>query len=414
MLVRIKYEAKSRKLNGKVSSIAELRTKIAELFGAECKDLPIVYKDCDDELVNVIDNEDLENCYTEANELKQTSITFLLKAKSQASRSVSAKKSSSSSSSSTPEKIEAPKQATPAQGKPIDILEAEKQRVIAEAAQHQAWLDAKKAFEMQGANAQRAKSRSKSPSGPNKKAPGAVAPFQQLLQAVKFMKRTCDKSGVENPMLLMKGLVKELKDTECPAFGMNPELMTHILKNSKAEIQKVLLDGYKKAIAAKPELIETSKKNEQDWISFQKRCDEVGEKDAAKEHTESSKAEKEARRAEKLAEKEAKQASKLAEKEAKKATRLAEKEADKATRLAEKEAKRAEKHKDGGRRRSKSRELTQEEKIIKDKVKVLRHNFPRMDKHELKNIVKQNPAMTNEALTETIKIYKRAKSSMKH
>lgn len=78
MLIRIKFDGKSRKLSEKVTTVSDLKAKINELFGIPQSQIQIVYKDCDGELVDVIDDEDLKNCYNEVNELNQSSLTFII------------------------------------------------------------------------------------------------------------------------------------------------------------------------------------------------------------------------------------------------------------------------------------------------------------------------------------------------
>lgn len=79
MLIRIKLDRKSRRLPEKVQTIAELKKKVYELFElAQGTKLKIVYKDADNESVNVIDDEDLNNCYLEAKDLNRETLTFLV------------------------------------------------------------------------------------------------------------------------------------------------------------------------------------------------------------------------------------------------------------------------------------------------------------------------------------------------
>lgn len=87
MLIRIKFDGKSRKLSEKVSTISDLKAKINELFGIPPLQIQIVYKDCDGEMVDVVDDEDLKNCYNEVHELNQTSLTFIITNNKQTSRS---------------------------------------------------------------------------------------------------------------------------------------------------------------------------------------------------------------------------------------------------------------------------------------------------------------------------------------
>ena len=80
--LRIKYETRSRLIPNKITSITQFRDKIASLYGEECKNYAISFKDIEGEYVSVIDDEDLDNCYREAEELKVQCVTFYLKANS--------------------------------------------------------------------------------------------------------------------------------------------------------------------------------------------------------------------------------------------------------------------------------------------------------------------------------------------
>lgn len=101
MMFRVKYDGKCRKATQVPASIEELRKKIAELFGSEASKQEITYKDCDGELVSVVDSEDLKSCVAEAEAYKMTCITLLVKEGAVPSRSVSSKLKSSETSEVT-------------------------------------------------------------------------------------------------------------------------------------------------------------------------------------------------------------------------------------------------------------------------------------------------------------------------
>lgn len=101
MMIRVKYDGKTRKAAQVPATIQELRKKIADWFDTEASKQELVYKDCDGELVSVVDSEDLKNCIAEAEAYKMTCITLLVKeavSKTGAPRSVSSKKKSSENS----------------------------------------------------------------------------------------------------------------------------------------------------------------------------------------------------------------------------------------------------------------------------------------------------------------------------
>lgn len=101
MMIRVKYDGKTRKAAQVPATIEDLRKKIADWFDSEASKQELVYKDCDGELVSVVDSEDLKNCVAEAEVYKMTCITLLVKepaTKTRAPRSISSKKKSSETS----------------------------------------------------------------------------------------------------------------------------------------------------------------------------------------------------------------------------------------------------------------------------------------------------------------------------
>jgi hypothetical protein len=101
MMIRVKYDGKTRKGAQVPATIEDLRKKIADWFDSEASKQELVYKDCDGELVSVVDSEDLKNCVAEAEVYKMTCITLLVKepaSKTRAPRSVSSKKKASETS----------------------------------------------------------------------------------------------------------------------------------------------------------------------------------------------------------------------------------------------------------------------------------------------------------------------------
>lgn len=286
MLVRIKYEGKSRKLEGKVNSLTELRSKIGEFFGEKTITFPIVYKDCDGEIVNIIDNEDLGNCYGEAEELKQTSVTFLIKAKNVATRSISSKKSSSSSSFGSDKGMEAPISSSFVDvSKPIPTettFESEKAKLECEHAKNQSEIDAKKQAKCSSAENNREKghcrSRSRGKCGERRGGPGLLF---KLFGKIKFVKRmmeeNSDQQGAESFNELAQ-FFYEIKK-ECPGMVMNPQIMVEMLRSSKKEIMKAITSSYSVAVTQNPELVKKAEENLAKWKECREKFGTWGRSD---------------------------------------------------------------------------------------------------------------------------------------
>lgn len=216
MLIRIKYDGKSRKLSEKVTTIAELRNKIKDLFGGLPTNAAIVYKDCDGENVNVIDDEDLKNCFNEANDLKQTSLTFLIQHKSSSENAENSWQGSSEEESTSGG---GPK-ATPADGKKT-LRETEVQNL------------------------------------------------KKILFKMDFLSREAQKKNLEDPMLFLKSVLKAL-EKDCPGISVNPCLLSGAFTSSRNEIAAALKEGYNKTVTGNPELVKSNDEWDRLWKETKK------------------------------------------------------------------------------------------------------------------------------------------------
>jgi PB1 domain len=216
MLIRIKYDGKSRKLSEKVSTVAELRNKIKELFGGLPNNAAIVYKDCDGENVNVIDDEDLRNCFNEANDLKQTSLTFLIQHKSSSENQAN----NSWQCSSEDESVSTGAKPAPSETK----------RTLRES---------------------------------------DVQNLKKILFKMDFLSRESQKKNLEDPMLFLKSVLKGL-EKECPGISVNPCLLSGAFTASRAEIIAALKDGYVKSVTANPELPKSNDEWDRLWRDTKK------------------------------------------------------------------------------------------------------------------------------------------------
>lgn len=216
MLIRIKYDGKSRKLSEKVTTVAELRNKIKELFGGLPTNAAIVYKDCDGENVNVIDDEDLKNCFNEAQDLKQTSLTFLIQHKS---------------SSENPDN---------------------------------SWQGSSEEESTSGGGP-------KSPPVDSKKnlRDTEVQNLKKILFKMDFLSREAQKKNLEDPMLFLKSVLKSL-EKDCPGISVNPCLLSGAFANSKSEIAAALKEGYSLTVAANQELVKSNDEWDRLWKDTKK------------------------------------------------------------------------------------------------------------------------------------------------
>ena len=393
MSIRIKCDGKCRKATELPKTIEELRSKISGLFGSLAAKMDINYKDCDGELVSIIDTEDLKNCLAEAEAYKMTCVTLLLKDGNTASRSMSSKKrSSESSQSKTSSESEdshgfetvGDVKATKVQAQ--EEAELLKKKLIEEHQRALAQLEEEtksKISEIETKKERRVKGH---PEGQHK------GMGHMLMHKVKALVRFCNSENIDNPLVTVKGFFKSLKE-DFPALECNPELLNLILKDSEASILYALKSSAAKVISANPQIAKKSEANKEKFGEMKKElCKGEGKFERAEG------AQREHRKAEKFAEKEQRKR----EKEAHKLEKDAEKAERKAKKLEMKQAKDSQKD-----------HVDDQEKQIRAKVKALKEQFPNAHKPQLRAIVTQNPTLSPQDLAPMIKASRIAKSSYK-
>lgn len=415
MIVRIKFDGKARRVAQPLQTIEDLKKKVTELYGLEAKNLHIVYKDCEDELVSVLDNDDLQNCYLEAKDLGSTSVTFIVKAKAVASRSVSSKKNSSQSEQSSSEefeKVPAEVQKKPtqeqltAQANAIrEKIEAEsrllKEKLQKEHEEKLAEIETNKARVMEKVDKQRASSSSQEEQL-RQKAGGGQQVIKNYLKHFKFMLKT----SAENQLGLVRTLnevVKQINE-ECPKLKFNPKLISEVINQSKTALIQQVKTTYENIIAAKPELAKLGEGNKAKWEEFKEKHSCWAEKAEGHRGPKS--------RPRKTSE-ERKAARELRQKEKGEGKLLTE---EKAERMAQKEAERKKRHEERDRLRAEKEATSQAkdaEKEFKNKVRAVREQLPKADKHQIKAFIAQNMSCTVEQAVETLKTMKKPKSSYK-
>jgi len=344
IMIRIKHEGKCRKVSQPLKTIEDLKAKITELFGSSAAKLDITYKDCDGELVSVVDTEDLQNCIEEAESYKMTCVTLLLKDDACTSRSASSKRSSQSSSDSEYNGVESSDEeqeqgfavigkakvaATP-QEQEINLrlieeqqkaeVEQIKKRLIEEHQKTLAELDAHTNSKIEKVQKQKHKGAEKSKD---------KAEIQKVISKIKTVDQVCKADGIQNPVVSASNLFKELKE-EFPQLAYNPALVNLVLQDANEIIRNALKNSCQKVISYNPEIAKLSEENKAKFGAA--KCRVRNEKNAR--HSDESKAEKEARKAAKRALTSEQRELKQKEKEAHKLQKAAEK--------AEKQAKKAE------------------------------------------------------------------------
>lgn len=274
-IVRIKYEGKARKLSEPIKTVEELRKRIGELFGSQAASLHILYKDCDKELVSIVDNEDLSNCYDEANDLGESSVTLLVQARIKGSRSASSKKSSSSSSfnsvsfDSDEEDVNAAKNAE-SQKKLIEQAEAAKKQIQAEFEAKLAEVNAQAQAAKATVAVEKECARSRSgkhcgekrhPCGEKKEPCGDKGRPFKFLRKLGFMKRLAEQKGQADPTAEFGGFFQQMKD-KCPGLMITPSIFREVMSKSLPQIVNILGESYQQTLAANPALkqeIETAR-----------------------------------------------------------------------------------------------------------------------------------------------------------
>lgn len=452
MLVRIKFEGKSRKIDGSVKTIQALREQISKLFGPEAQNLNIVYKDCDDELVNVFDDDDIINCFSEAQDLKLSNVTFILKQKQVAARSMSSKSVSrspvsKSGSSSSDSEVQQPAplpliaqsstntEATAAtKAKPIEMTPEEyKSKIEIEKAELKKKIEEeyKKKMELADIKAQE-KVKMMEKKRELKEFKEKVTPLklanQEAMKATllrfRFMNQGALSRGNPAPSVAFNEIVKEAF-ASCPGLGTSPELLNIVLAQSKAQIVNVLKSAYAQAAASNPQLVSEGLERVKEFETFcnpadgsveplvpimhgrAKHCrkrslsgsDEgstekhIGHRHGPKHHYGLEHMSHRARHHQGEDHHSHHGHKPHAEERAERARIREERRAQKDSERAEHDTSKA------------------AERELKDKVRALKDQFPKMDKKELKQIVMQNASVAIGHLTDLVKAYKRTKSS---
>lgn len=394
MLIRIKYDGKARKLQEKVTSVAALRAKIGELFGPEVANLNICYKDCDDEVVNVIDDEDITNCYSEAQDLKQASITFILKKKNIASRSISSKKSSTSNSSGSEVDNEFQKidqmVTLKTEAAPIPIVvptqiaggetkEEAKKKLEEAHAKKQAMMEEKKQAKLE--KLEKLKLEREAKQAMKKEKNETVQKVQnKLMLRMKYFHRQAIKEDCTNPVYELGECLGDLKK-DCPGLMCNVKLLGEVISDAKGEIVKALKNSLAKVLVANPALGQNLEENKAKWQEFRDSVQDKNKKD--REHGFGN---------------EDKRCRKHEDDRCHKNQEKIEKQQERERIRQEKDLQRQEK---------------EIERALRQKVKRCRDVFPKMDKYLLRQIINQNGELEEAQLIETIKNVRKAKSSAK-
>lgn len=418
MNIRIKHEGKCRKIAQVPKTIEELRSKIAELFGASATKFEITYKDCDGELVSVVDSEDLKNCIEEAETFKMTCVTLLLKNEGRAARSVSSKKSAQTITESASKDVNTSSDEDHGfkvvkEKKPVSNPEdqlcklkliEEKQRAEAEIIKKKLIEEHMKALaELEKETSSKIEKlhKEKNDKRSNSCNKGDIMKRQQkMMMKIRCINQFCNGNNIENPVFSTMKIFKELKE-QAPEVAFNPVLMNLIVKDASSEILEVLLDSYKKIIAKNPELAKAGVENKEKFCAIKDRVREMrGCHKPRHEESSTEKVTRETRRAARMAMIDELKERKHQEKDAKKLQKEAEK--------AEKHARKAEEKQEKHHRKA---SISDQEKKIRDTVSALKEIFPNAKRPHMRAIVMQNPNLSVQELTPLIKASKLAKSN---
>lgn len=410
IMIRIKHDGKCRKISAVPKTIEELKTKITELFGTNAAKMEVTYKDCDGELVSVVDTEDLKNCIEEAETFKMTCVTLLLKTGGRATRSVSSKKSAQNitetdskdvtSGSDEEHDFEVVGKEQKINLKLIEEkqkAEAEiiKQKLIEEHQKALAALEIETSTKIDQIHKMRKDRKNHSV---NK---GEVMKKQQkFMMKIRCMNQFCNAKNIENPILATKRIFKEIKE-EFPELACNPALLNLILSDAKDNLINVLKTSCKKVIAENPEVAKAGEENREKFSVIKNKVREMGPC-GRNRHNESSadNEARETRRAAKMAMIAEFKNRKHCEKEAK----MFQKEAGKAEKHAKKAEEKQEKHQN-------KPVISDQEKAIRAKVTALKEIFTNAKRPHLRAIVVQNLNLSAQDLVPMIKASKLAKSN---
>lgn len=438
-MIRIKHDGKCRKIAEMPKSIENLKAKIAELFGTNAAKLEVTYKDCDGELVSVVDSEDLKNCIEEAESFKMTCVTLLLKNGGRATRSVSSKKSaqiitetdskdvtSGSDEEYGFEVVGNAKTGDSSQDQKVNLkLIEEKQKAEAELMKKKLIEEHQKALaelEMETNNKIDQLHKLKKDRKSHSVNKGETMRKQQkFMMIIRCMNQFCNANNIENPIHATNKIFKEVKE-EFPELACNPVLLNLILNDAKDNLVSVLKTSCKKIIAQNPEIVKASEENKEKFGALKNKIREMGCGKPRHNETSTDKEGKEIRRSARIAmvaamkdrkhqEKEAKQLQKESEKEAKQLQKESEKEAKQLQKESEKAEKLANKAEQKMFKTQNKPEISNQEKAIRAKVTALKEIFTNVNRPHLRAIVVQNLNLSAQELVPMIKASKLAKSN---
>ena len=401
MMLRTKYDGKCRKSNSIPNTIEELRSLISTQFGSAASKLAFSYKDCDDELVSVVDSEDLKNCISEAQAYKMSCITLLIKDENMSSRSMSSKKKSQSSSSETEEKSSSDDDhrafvaADDVKVKADDQNEILKKKLIEE---HQiALVKLEQETQSKISEIEKKKERRNHRDGHSKGKKEDTNGKLNLIQSIKEMKQFCENENLENPISIIKRILKSVKE-EFPDLECNPQLLKLVLADCAETIKSTLKNSCAKIISEKPLIAKLGEANRPKYTSDISDKHRGRKEGADRDHQ---------RRSEKLAEKEQRKR----EKDGSRLAKDAEKAHKKALKMEEKQGKDAQKALKKVVIGEQKAETDSQEQLIRSKVTALKELFPNANRPHLRSIVSQNPTLSPQELAPLIKATKIAQSS---
>lgn len=394
--LRIKYESRSRLIPNKITSITEFRDKIASLYGEECKNFAISFKDVDGEYVSIIDDEDLDNCYREAEELKVQCVTFFIKSNVGKDVLLNQHEEMSMATDRSDDFIDV--ETLIASRVEIQDNDAEakgQSQILLPLAEDKHKIDALQVTNKKAKEQSKSKSKDKKNSEPQKKANQEAAkvatnpvekpvqvdgtllpkeatkkpippitPFQEAVLELKYLKRLADLSKQEHPLLTLNAQLTPLLATSCPGLKFNPSLANNVIAASRDELAEVIKRNYEKLATQESfkKEVEIGKENEKLWREYRQRCEEIGENEANKELALKDKA---AAMAKAQAEKEELKAKVAAAKKAKEEKAAADQAAKEQKVLLEKQAKEAKAEKEKADKEAKQKALDAAKKDAK-------------------------------------------------
>jgi hypothetical protein len=388
MFIKFKFNNTSRKIKKDISSFEELKQEATKIFGEKIIYCDFLYEDEDCEMVSIVDDNDLENCLSEAKDNGQKGVKIFLEVsspKTKRARSISQKKAvvinenqnkvkefakcGSISDDSDFEILNSDDSVDSKMEKKYKKLEMKIKRKMEK-------LRKKKIEKLNKAERKASKSRSQS-----KKA--------KKNQGEKKHGR-CHHHNRGHPWRKIQQVLNQVK-MEVKVLKGNPELIEKFVQKCGTALVDTVKTTLESVKAENPEIVAKYEEQRKAGIARreerQKKKQEMMEKRKEKMAEKAKKqAEKQAKRQAKMAEIEAKKAEKQAEKEAKKAEKLAEKEAKKEAKKAEKKEERK-----ASRSRSKSVGKKVDKKVEKTNPKKERNQEIRRRVQILVPIFKDTP-----------------------